>query len=189
MFYLIAIPIAVVLLAEMRYLLKVRKHDQVLFPICELRGDLMRFLLKQEEAGLLNRADYLYARLMLGSMNHTVSLYRDHRTRLFNLRNLVRFLNQYRVSARELIAVPRTESPELRAIEARFNQAMMKGFFAYTPLLRTELRAHLALAIMAFFAKMGIGFFARRLRETQEVLDAIREQGRLAANPTGLRLA
>jgi hypothetical protein len=147
MFYLMFVPVSIMLLLELRYLIRLRTHDRVLFPICEARGDLVRRLMIADAAGTLKQDDYVYARWLLGGMDRIVSLYRDHRTHFFNLRAYLRFVRQYTNSARDLIAVPRTDNAELRAIEQRFNRAMLRGFLAYTPWLKSELAATIVIAI------------------------------------------
>lgn len=189
MFYLVMIPITVYMLIELRHLTRLRKHDRVLFPICEIRGDLVRSLMRSEDAGTLTRDDYIYARLMLNALNHTVGLYKHHRTRFFNLRAYARFCRQYQASAKELMAVPRTENTELRAIEHRFNHAMLRGFLTYTPYLKSEILIYLVLAVMAFFASLGLTFVARRLKETREVVALVREQARAVHGNGNLTVA
>jgi hypothetical protein len=185
MFYLLVIPVTIALLLELRHMLRLRKHDRVLFPICQIRRDLVAFVAAKYDAGELDRDDYIYARLMLNSVNSMISLYREHRMAMFNLRRFVLMLARYRQSAKQLILVPRTDTLELRQIEARLNRAMASGFFAYTPWLRTQFGAYIAMRLMALLAGLGLKFFAHRAQDLRDLLELVKEQAQQTVATTG----
>ena len=175
MFYLLLIPPAVMMLVELRYLIGLRKHDDVLFPICQLRRDLLGTMARAMDGEAVSRDDYIYARWMLESLNNVVALYRDYRTRLFNLRAFSRFIQQYRQSAEELSATPRTGNRDLQDIEDRINRAIFQGFLSYTPLLRSEILARVLLSAVPLLARIGLNRMARKLEELKSVYGLLRD--------------
>lgn len=187
MLYLLLVPTTVLMLLQLRWIYLQRKHDHVLFPICQLRGDLMKLLIQEWGAGRLTRDDYVYGRMILQSLNTTVSMYDQHRKRIFNIYELVRFLHRYRASI-TVVKVKRTEHVALRGMEKRLQEAMLRGFVAYTPFLRSKVVFRLFLALLAFLARMGGTWFGRNLAATQEAFQAVRDQVQLLGGHNGPRM-
>ena len=174
MFYLLFVPVFVLMFFELRYLLGLRKHDRVLFPFCNIRRELMTLLRDHHQD--LSVEDYLYARNMLNALSHTVSIYRDHKSRFFNFRAFLRFLRAYQSSADEIAKIPRTKHPQLQAMEQQLNWAMFRGFMAYTPFLRSEIVVRVLLAIMTFLGNLGVKFLSRRIDDISALVADVRKQ-------------
>lgn len=177
-------PVALLQLWQLRWLWLLRRHDRVLHPICEIRSEMMGYVIREWEAGRLERDDYTRARLMLASMDTTVSMYRDHRTRIFNLRELFRFLARYRAAVR-IIRVPPTNNRELKSFEQRLSDAMFRGFVAYTPWLASEIAGKLVLAAMRFLGKLGVKWVTQRLEATKDLFATVREQAESLGHGSG----
>jgi hypothetical protein len=186
MFYLLVVPVLVVMLCELRYLVSLRSHDRVLFPFCVLRDEIIAFLAAHHSE--MTADDYLYARRMVTAINHTVSIYKNHRHKFFNFRAFIKFLRGYKVSAEEIAKIPRTERVEIREFEQRLNMAMFRGFACYTPFLRSETAARILIAVMVLLGRLGISLFADRVKESRELIQTVRAQAD-HFNDQGLRTA
>jgi hypothetical protein len=143
---------------ELRYLYGLRKHDVVLYQFCEVRRQLMRLL--RAEGEQMTREDYVYAREILDAVSQTIEIYGDHKSRMFNARWFFRFLKAYRISSKEMAALPRTASPKLREIENVYGRAVLSGFLAFTPFFRSELALRFMLSfwvvLATLCAKLGV---------------------------------
>jgi len=126
---------------------------------------------------------------MLDTTNSAIALYRDHKTKIFNLRTLTRFLRQYRESAEELLALPRSGSAELHTFEDRLNRALSSGFMTYTPFLRFELTVKLAVHVLSALSALGSRAVATRLEEMTKLLAVLRQQNAQIGNAERMTLA
>lgn len=117
------------------------KHDDVLFPFCQLRRDVVAFLHENvfEQPGGLSRAEYDSVRRLLDALNHAIRNYNEHKTLLFNLREVARYLRQYRHTLKQVKPVDVTKNRTIQQLHARFARCLAIAFLAYTPLIRYEL--------------------------------------------------
>ena len=140
---------------------KVDRHDGVLFPLCQLRRDIMRFLYENvfENPGALSREEYQSVRRLLEMLNGAISNYNEHKTVMFNLREMAKHLETYRRASMPSVEVP--DNPEIRELHRRFGHLLVKAFIAYTPLIRWELAARLVVRAYRTGKKAG----ARRAAE------------------------
>jgi hypothetical protein len=164
------------MLFELRYLHSLQKHDRVLFPICQVRRDLLSMIASGVETASIDRRDYIYARWMLESLNSTIALYRDYRTRLFNFREYTRFVRRYRESAEGLASLPTTKNQKLKEIEERLDELMFRGFLTYTPLMRSEMVARMLMSVIPLVAKLGLIKFAAKLEDLKTVYALLRSR-------------
>ena len=118
---------------------RVKKHDGVLFPFCQLRRDIMRFLYENvfENPGALSHEEYQSVRRLLGVLNGAISNYNKHKTVMFDLREMAKHLETYRHTSMPTVEVP--DNPEIRELHRRFGRLLVRAFIAYTPLIRWEL--------------------------------------------------
>lgn len=174
MVYLLIAPVVLLMLRELRFLLMLRKHDRVLFPLCQIRRDVMQLL--RDQGVEMTRDDYIYARSMLTSVSHVVSIYGDHKAKVFNLRSFLRFVKEYKATARELSQTPRTKHAALNEIERRLNAAMLKGFLAYTPFVKSEITLRVFLAVMQLLTHLGFKMLAERMKDVRELAAIVRGQ-------------
>lgn len=152
-----------------RRIKKVDKHDQVLFPFCQLRRDIMRHLL--DNLDTLTPEEYRPLRKLLDMLDATIHNYNRHKTRMFNLRTILRQTTHYRRTKKRAERVDIPEDSLAVEFYFRFFHLLAKAFLAYTPLIRWEL----ALKIFAFI----IGRFVRAKTDyLLKVAEQIREDAR-----------
>ncbi|MGR3985377.1 MAG: hypothetical protein OD817_09070, partial [Gammaproteobacteria bacterium] len=71
-----------------RNVTQAKKHDDVLFPFCQLRRDINRFLYENvlDGARAISREEYASVRGLLKVVDVTIRNYNRHKTAMFNLR-------------------------------------------------------------------------------------------------------
>ncbi len=118
---------------------QVDKHDGVLFPFCQLRRDIISFLYENvlEKPGALSKEEYLFMRWLLGVINVTIHNYNQHKTVMFDMREMLKHLKMYERASQTTLQVP--DHPEIRKINERARRLLVKAFLAYTPLIRSRL--------------------------------------------------
>lgn len=141
MIYLLFICCLAIYMHATYRLNKVKTHDQVLFPFCQLRREIMGFLYENvfEKPGALSREEYTSMRRLSEALDDAIHNYNDHKTMMFNIRKLEKYLEQYQHIVEQAQPVNLTDNPEIRKFHARFIQCFAKAFLAYTPLIRSEL--------------------------------------------------
>ena len=122
---------------------KIAKHDGVLFPLCQLRRDIMRFLYENvfENPGALSHQEYQSVKRLLGVLNATISDYDKHKTVMFNPREMAEHLEAYRRTSMLATKVP--DNSEIRELHRCFRHLLVAAFMAYTPLIRSGLAVRL----------------------------------------------
>ena len=144
---------------------EMQKHDRVLFPFCQLRRDVMRFLYINviENTGSLSSEEYKFVRQLLNGLDATIHNYNQHKTLMFNVRKIAKHLKMYRKVSKTALEVP--DHPEIREFHERIRWLLVAAFLAYTPLIRWEL----ALRLIVFAYRMGKQDGIRR-REAEYVV-------------------
>jgi len=132
---------------------QVRKHDIVLFRLCQVRRKSMSLL--RDRGFNLAKDDYMALRRMLYAVNTSIAHYSVHKAKLFNLRAFARAVKEYKRSAVavEKLAIPKDK--EIIDIYRDFNYAMMTGFLAYTPFIKSELGLRFTVILISLLAKAG----------------------------------
>ena len=146
---------------DWRYLKKVSRHDGVLFPFCQLRRDIMSFLYENifQNPGALSREEYAAVRRLSDTLNGTIRNYNQHKTLMFNMREMAEHLEAYRQAADTTLNIP--NHPVIQEFHERFGRLLVKAFIAYTPLIRLEL----VLYLVARAYRLGKETNARRAIE------------------------
>ena len=144
---------------------EMQKHDRVLFPFCQLRRDVMRFLYMNviENPGSFSPAGYKSIRQLLTVLDGIIHNYNQHKTLMFNVRKIAKHLQMYRKVSKVVLEIP--DHPEIREFHKRIHCLLVTAFLAYTPLIRWEL----ALRLIVFAYRMGGQGEARR-REAEYVV-------------------
>lgn len=119
---------------------KAQKHDQTLFPFCQLRRDIMKFLYENMfvQPDTLSRAEYASVRRLSDALDATIHNYNRHKTVMFDLRKMAKYLGQYRHTLKQADALELSNNPEIRKFHVRFALCLVKAFLVYTPLIRSE---------------------------------------------------
>ena len=145
---------------------EMQKHDRVLFPFCQLRRDVMRFLYMNamENADSLSRTEYEFVRQLLKVLDATIHNYNQYKTSMFNVRKIAKHLKMYRKASKTALETP--DHPEIREFRERIHRLLVAAFLAYTPLIRWEL----ALRLIVFAHRIGKQDGAHRRREAEYVV-------------------
>lgn len=127
----------------------VQKHDQMLFPFCQLRRDIMAFLDENAwaKSGSLSREEYAFVRQLSNVLDASIHNYNRHKTVLFDLRKMADYLKQHRHALKQADALELPANPEIRKFHTHFVQCLIKAFLAYTPLIRSEFALRLVASI------------------------------------------
>ncbi len=120
---------------------RVSKHDRVLFPLYQLRRDLMKFLRVNATANknVLSSAEYDSIARLSDALDLAIHNYNKHKTMMFNLRKLLAHLKKHQHILKKIEPVDMTDNPKIQIFHSRFLQCLAEAFFAYTPLIRSEI--------------------------------------------------
>ncbi len=151
MIYFLFVCFCVFFIFSLASIRRVDKHDSVLFPLCQLRRDIIGFLYERvfEEPDALSRAEYDSMQRLLKVVSTAIHNYNEHKTLMFNMRKVAQHLKTYHRAAE--IAPPVPDNPEIRKFYDRFGRLLVVAFLAYTPLIRWEL----ALRLTALAYRIG----------------------------------
>lgn len=125
-----------------------QRHDNVLFPLCQLRRDIMRFLYESafEKPGALSREEYASVRRLSNALDGAINNYNQHKTTMFNIRKVAQYLRRHRDIIERAEPVDVTDNAAIQKFHARFSECLIKAFLAYTPLIRSGLALKLIAA-------------------------------------------
>lgn len=145
---------------------KVRKHDDVLFPLCQLRRDIVRFLYVNvfEKENALSPEEVRAARWLWGLLDRTIRDYNQNKTTIFNLRTMLKIVRQYRNLMEQIEPVNLTKNKEIQRLHQRFVLCWAKGCLTYTPLIRSEIA-------LWFFMLIARKVSIRMRREASKVVE------------------
>lgn len=141
MFYILIILSITSLLYMALRLRKLKKHDSVLFRICQVRRDTIAFL--SDSLPTLTREEYIALRQLLYALNLTINNYQHHKCVLFNFRRLKRYTMEYHNFNNHMNKIHVPKDGPIRDLFDQAIYAFLYGFFTYTPLIRSELVLHL----------------------------------------------
>jgi len=139
MFYFVMIPISVFLVFQIAQLWSIKKHDKVLYPICQIRRDIFKLLKSQEI--LMSDDNYKALTQLLETVDIVIHQYVPMKKTLFDLG---KFLEQYQqvIKTKEFYkmmdSAPQNIDKEVQHLQERFVRAVFNGFFAYTPFIRSK---------------------------------------------------
>ena len=144
---------------------EMQKHDRVLFPLCQLRRDVMQFLYVNviENTTSICPEEYKFVRRLLNGLDATIHNDKQHKTLIFNVRKIAKHLKMYRRASKAALEIP--DHPEIQEFHERIRRLLVAAFLAYTPLIRWEL----ALRLIVLANRMGKQEGARR-REAEYVV-------------------
>ena len=162
------------------WLARVAKHDRVLFPFCQLRRDIMRFLREHlpDEANALSKEEYDSVLRLLDVVSETIHNYNQHKTAMFDVRKALKFSKKYRHTLAQATPINLTENAEIQKFHHQFKGLLAKAFLAYTPLIRSEI------LLRFFVVRSQIGYLAgkahaQNAKEMKSIAHKAREDERL----------
>lgn len=171
MFYILVLPSLALSVTMIFYLLRLKKHDLVLYSFCQIRRDAIALI---DKRGLeTNRAAYHSLRNLLNGLNAMVHDYEGCKKQIFNLRKLVALLKDYKQMSRQVEKIKIPDDPEIANLHLRFRRAIVRAFLAYTPLIKSEIAAWLFFKLVSFFADCGIKSLKRVAENLRWLVDEI----------------
>jgi len=134
-----------------------KKHDSVLFPFCQLRRDVMRYRYEavMGERGSYPRGEREALRRLSRELDETIHNYKAHKTVMFNLRKIIKYIQKYRHALKQTAPLETTDNTEIQKLHARFAYLLARAFVAYTPLIRWELALRLMVFAGSFIWRIG----------------------------------
>lgn len=173
MIYLLFACFLVFFIADWMQIRRVRKHDGVLFPFCQLRREIMKYRYDavMESPGTLSRKEIESLRRLSRVLDETIHNYNQHKTTLFNLRKMEKLLYKYRDVLEQVEHVNLTENEQIQALYNRFALCWAKAFIAYTPLIRS----HTTLSLLALAFSIGGSKLRAQLENIRQQAAKVRE--------------
>ena len=152
-FYLLFGPSTILLLIMLIDLRRTSKHDKVLYGFCQLRRDIIKLI--YDEHSQISKSDYKALRALLEATNVTIHEFRHFKVTMFNLRWFIDWVKKYKKNATQIDNLS-TSHKTINKLKDKYAIAMIKAFFAYTPLIKSQFIVMLVLAILQFLLKLGI---------------------------------
>ena len=138
MIYLVFACFCVFFAVSWAQVMRVGKHDDALFPFCQLRRDVMKYRYESVVSGTLSPTEIESLRRLSRTLDATIRNYNQHKTVMFNIRQVAKYLKQYQNTVEQTEPVDLTDNAAIQAFHARFARCLAVAFFAYTPLIRWE---------------------------------------------------
>lgn len=154
MFYLLFIPAFFISCLMIVHLQRLKKHDLVLYRFCQVRRESMQFLRNNWED--LPREEYIALRKLLKILNTTINRYNDHKTVLFNLRRFVERVREFEYFSKKVEQTEIPKTVEIQQLYKKTSISFLYGFFAYTPLIKSEIFIKISLIIISFLTMLGV---------------------------------
>lgn len=117
-----------------------RKHDDVLFPFCQLRRDVMKFRFEAmtQSPTPLSREERESLRRLSRTLDDVIHNYSKHKKMMFNLRTVIAQMRKHQSALKEIEPLKLTNNTDIQNFYVRFGYCSAKAFIAYTPLIRSE---------------------------------------------------
>ncbi|MCK5228641.1 MAG: hypothetical protein KAR13_00145 [Desulfobulbaceae bacterium] len=174
MFYLLFIPTFFVSILMVIHLRNLKKHDIVLYKFCQVRRESMQFLRNNWED--LPREEYLALRKLLSVLNTTINRYNDHKTVLFNLRRFIEEVKEFDSFSKKVASTEMPKTDEIQQLYIATSKSFLYGFFAYTPLIKSEIFVKISIIIISLLTLVGIEKFNNSIHQIVESINNAREQ-------------
>ncbi len=160
-----------------------KKHDVVLFPLCQLRRDIMKYLREsvREDGVAISKQDGEAVLQILGVLNGVISNYNEHKTHMFNVRNVVKYLDQHKDVLEKVAPLAATKNPQIKNFHHRFAYCSAKAFLAYTPLIRSQATVVILVFLAMWVHRTGSKAISERLKqESKQIRDVASHVGAAA---------
>jgi len=151
-----------------------RRHDVVLFRLCDLRREAMTLLMDEEKVSNMQKSEYHALRQIIHVTSRTIGAYKNHKTVIFNLRRFIRELKRYECMNKRANTIPVTKHADIERIRHDLYSALAFGFITYTPFIHFEIFARFLIFILSGLSAMGmeiLGKYAQALIEAKEEIN------------------
>lgn len=156
MFYVLIIPVILLLAYNLFRLRQIMLHDQVLYKFCQLRRDVIRTI--DEDVDNYSKQEYRQIRLLLDELNSTIRNFSHMKTNIFTFKMFLELAKAYIDfnATKKTKAIKPSENMVIYSLYARYSKSLMDGFISYVPLLQYRLIISLAYAIVKTLATFGL---------------------------------
>jgi hypothetical protein len=137
--------------------------------------------LLRERGETLSKEEYSAVRVLLDSVSGTIHDYHSAKRRMFNGREFLRFMRDYKSTSAAFEGLRNIQNPEIQKLRDETGRAMVMGFFAYTPFFRWEITARFFFLAAPVFARLGW----RRVRTHLVVLSSALSTAKAQAEEFG----
>lgn len=172
MFYLIAVPVFILISLQVVHLLELKKHDEHLFKFCQLRRESLELL--ANSYGEISRNDYLALRKLIQTESVIIGSYKEHKTVVFNFRIFLKNFNDAKVFNDQSKEIS-TNNEDIKRLIGKMQFLIANAFLAYTPFLKSELMFQFAVRASSMAVTLGFYKFkevGNRLKEARNLLDS-----------------
>ena len=127
-----------------------------------------------ESTDSLSPAEYKSVRRLLNVLDGTIRNYNQHKTPMFNVWKIAKYLKVYRKMSQAALEVP--DHPEIREFYERIHRLLVAAFLAYTPLIRWEVA--LRLIVFAYRMSKQNGARRRKAEYVIKISEKVRDDAR-----------
>ena len=152
------------------WLREIARHDGVLFRFCEIRRRVVRLLFDRHLESGLSARDRRDGLRLLNLLNQVIGDYDKRKAVIFNFRRfiramrVIRALREYAKTAGGLRMPRPPQDQEIADLYGQTKTAVLRGFLAYTPLIRCELSFRIIEFCARKFLRRSLSVAVDRLR-------------------------
>ena len=164
MFYLLLLPVLLIQVFYIIKFLQLRKHDKYLFDLCQLRREVLAYLRKNYKT--ITKTDYRAMRELIDGLELVIHNYNDYKTVIFNYRRFVKYTKKTESATKSSQIT--TKNKTILKFRQQFTHIVIGTFFAYTPLLRSEIITKVLLNVFGKYLRKRSNEFYKSLLLTKE---------------------
>ena len=153
MFYLAIIPSLFIMIIIFIKLVKMRRHDKVLFKFCNLRRKVMEKI--RSDNFELSKEDYYSLRNLAENLNISIHYYNHLKISIFNWRKCKEYIKSLNKEDKKVLKLNISNNPEIKYLYDKFTLVLIFAFLNYTPFLKIEILLKISIFILSTIAKYG----------------------------------
>lgn len=156
MFYVLTIPIILLLAYNLFRLRQIRLHDEVLYKFCQLRRDVVRTI--DEDINGYSKQEYRQIRLLLDQLNSTIRNFTHMKKNIFTFKIFLELVKAYIDfnTKRGSKSIKRSENDSIVLLYTQYNKTLIDGFISYVPFLRYRLIVSLMYTLIKLLSLIGL---------------------------------
>lgn len=149
---------------------KTEKHNKHLYRLCQVRREAMKLLLDEREN--LSKEEAYALRDNIELLNTLINQYGKHKARLFNFRLFLARVKEAKQFERKQTSHAVVDE---RVLQVRHNTlaVIFGAFWDFTPFLRHELIARIAITVVSAAVSVGIKSLSKLLKDIQQVVEVL----------------
>ena len=124
----------------------------------------------------LTRDDYQVIRHVYNVLDSAIHNYNDYKSSIFNIRSFYKLAKKYNESTSEIEKIKIPNNAEIQKIYTNFNYTMIKAFFTFTPLLKSELFIRVLIYFLSVLSRFGKNYLTNRIKFIIEFFNNFEKQ-------------